>query len=127
MHEGEDCPRCDGSGFRPRKRCAGCGEPAGRPSEGGQANDDSAFNNFKVKKAGSNKAVDGTMSYFFGDNSLTLFPDAPLEPNTTYKAVVKGGKHGVKSADGGKLSGVDDPSATFKNGNVSWTFTTGAT
>ena len=36
-HEGEDCPRCDGSGYRPRKRCAGCGEPAGRPSRGGKA------------------------------------------------------------------------------------------
>jgi hypothetical protein len=34
-HEGEECPRCDGSGFRPRKHCAGCGEPSGRPSEGG--------------------------------------------------------------------------------------------
>ena len=36
-HEGEDCPRCDGSGYRPRRRCAGCGEPAGRPSQGGKA------------------------------------------------------------------------------------------
>lgn len=36
-HEGEDCPRCDGSCYRPRKRCAGCGEPSGKPSEGGQA------------------------------------------------------------------------------------------
>ncbi len=36
-HEGEDCPRCDGSGFRPRKHCAGCGEPSGRPSQGGKA------------------------------------------------------------------------------------------
>ena len=36
-HEVEDCPRCDGSGYRLRKRCAGCGEPAGRPSEGGKA------------------------------------------------------------------------------------------
>ena len=34
--EGEDCPRCDGSGYRPRRRCAGCGEPAGRPSQGGK-------------------------------------------------------------------------------------------
>jgi hypothetical protein len=35
--EGEDCPRCHGAGFRLRKHCAGCGEPAGRPSEGGKA------------------------------------------------------------------------------------------
>ena len=34
-HEGVECPRCDGSGLRPRKRCAGCGVPAGRPSQGG--------------------------------------------------------------------------------------------
>ena len=25
-HEGDKCPRCDGSGYRPRKRCVGCGE-----------------------------------------------------------------------------------------------------
>ncbi len=36
-HEGEDCSRRDGSGYRPRKHCAGCGEPPGRPSEGGRA------------------------------------------------------------------------------------------
>ena len=36
-HEGEGCPRCDGSGYRPRSRCAGCSEPAGRPSQGGKA------------------------------------------------------------------------------------------
>jgi hypothetical protein len=27
-HEGEGCPRCDGSGMRPRRVCAGCGETA---------------------------------------------------------------------------------------------------
>ena len=27
-HEGDGCLRCDGSGYRPRKRCVGCGEPA---------------------------------------------------------------------------------------------------
>jgi hypothetical protein len=34
QHEGEECRRCNGSGFRPAKRCAGCGEAAGSPSEG---------------------------------------------------------------------------------------------
>jgi hypothetical protein len=33
QHEGEGCPRCDGSGFRPLKYCAGCGEPAGSISQ----------------------------------------------------------------------------------------------
>lgn len=33
-HEGEECPRCDGSSIRPRKHCAGCGEAAGSVSEG---------------------------------------------------------------------------------------------
>lgn len=36
-HEGEECPRCNGLGFRPRKHCAGCGDPSGCPSEGGRA------------------------------------------------------------------------------------------
>src|SRR5215207_11058889 len=36
-HEGGDCPRCDGSGYRLRKYCAGCGEPSSKPSEGGRA------------------------------------------------------------------------------------------
>jgi predicted amidophosphoribosyltransferase len=36
-HEGENCPRCDASGYRQRRYCAGCGEPAGRPSRGGKA------------------------------------------------------------------------------------------
>ena len=33
-HEGEDCPRCDGSGFRPLKHCAECNEAAGSVSRG---------------------------------------------------------------------------------------------
>ena len=36
-HEGEECPRCDGSGYRPRRHCEGCAEPSGRPSQGGKA------------------------------------------------------------------------------------------
>jgi hypothetical protein len=36
-HQGKECPRCDGTGYRPREVCAGCGEPAkslllGRPA-----------------------------------------------------------------------------------------------
>ncbi len=33
-YEGEECPRCDGSGFRPRKHCEECGEPSGSISQG---------------------------------------------------------------------------------------------
>ena len=36
-HEGAGCPRCDGSGYKPRKCCAECGAPAERPSQGGKA------------------------------------------------------------------------------------------
>ena len=36
-HEGERCPRCDGSGHRSRVYCAECGQPAGKPSQGGNA------------------------------------------------------------------------------------------
>jgi hypothetical protein len=36
-HKGEDCSRRDGSGYRPRKHCAGCGEPAGWPGGRGKA------------------------------------------------------------------------------------------
>ena len=36
-HESEECPRCDGSGFGPRRHCAGCGEPSGKPSQDGKA------------------------------------------------------------------------------------------
>ena len=35
--KGERCPRCNGSGYRHSKHCVGCGEPAGRPSQGGKA------------------------------------------------------------------------------------------
>ena len=35
--EGAECPKCGGSGFRERKRCVGCGVPAGRPSLGDKA------------------------------------------------------------------------------------------
>ena len=33
-HEGEECLRCDGSGYRERRRCARYGEPSGSVSEG---------------------------------------------------------------------------------------------
>jgi len=33
-HDQEGCARCDGSGFRPLKRCTGCGDPAGIISQG---------------------------------------------------------------------------------------------
>lgn len=31
---GDECPKCDGTGYRERKRCEKCGEPSGRISEG---------------------------------------------------------------------------------------------
>ncbi len=33
-HDGKECPRYDGSGYRPRKYCAECGEPAGSIIQG---------------------------------------------------------------------------------------------
>jgi hypothetical protein len=36
-HEGQDCLRCNGNGYRPRGHCARCGQPAGRPGQGGKA------------------------------------------------------------------------------------------
>ena len=36
LHEGRDCLRCDGSGYRPRICCAECCQPPGRPSQGGK-------------------------------------------------------------------------------------------
>jgi hypothetical protein len=35
--KGDECPKCGGSGLRERKRCARCGVPAGRPSQGDKA------------------------------------------------------------------------------------------
>ena len=31
---GDKCPKCDGTGYRERKRCEKCGEPSERISEG---------------------------------------------------------------------------------------------
>ena len=31
---GDECTKCDGTGYRERKRCEKCGEPSGRISEG---------------------------------------------------------------------------------------------
>ena len=33
---GKDCPKCNGTGYRECKYCAGCGEPSGRIFEGGR-------------------------------------------------------------------------------------------
>ena len=33
-HEGEDCPRCGGTGRRPVKVCVACSEPGGSVSAG---------------------------------------------------------------------------------------------
>jgi hypothetical protein len=80
---------------------------------------------FKLHKDGSKKAVPSHLAYYFNEERLELVPEDALEPNTTYKATIEGkGKNGIRSLEGGKLGGVDDPSATFEDGKVSWTFTT---
>ena len=55
---------------------------------------------------------------------LYIFPTNPLKPETTYQIILKGGKNGLKSRDGGQLGKPTDPSVQFKNGNVIWTFRT---
>ena len=88
---------------------------------------DTLNDNVKLKKAGSRKAIG------FLTSISTFVPEGhkyerdtikALKPNTTYKVIVDGGLDGVRSLEAGKLGGVDDSSATFRNGNVVWTFKT---
>jgi Big-like domain-containing protein len=81
---------------------------------------------FYLKKPGSKAVIPAAGTFDPGPDIATPNPDADLDPGTTYTAYVKGGKKGVKSADGQKLGGTADPTATFKKGKVSWTFTTQA-
>ncbi len=77
---------------------------------------------FKLTKAGSNEPVPAKVKYFPDSKAAVLLPTGELEPGA-YEATVVGGKKGVKSAKGAKLSGVDDPTASFEGSKVVWTFT----
>jgi Bacterial Ig-like domain len=85
----------------------------------------SVFENVKLKKAGARRAIDMSLTYYFVEKKVEGTPYVPLKPNTTYKVIVDGGRDGVRSVDGGKLGGVDDPSARFRDGKVYWSFKTG--
>lgn len=52
------------------------------------------------------------------------FPEKDLRPDTVYQVVAGGRQDGVRGTDGGKLGGMDDPTARFKDGNVIWSFRT---
>ena len=92
-----------------------------------EMNTDTLFfeGNIKLKKLGARRAVSFfVQGYNHVEDKYEAQTAGPLKPNTTYKVIVDGGLDGVRSADGGKLGGVDDASATFKKGNVVWTFKT---
>lgn len=80
--------------------------------------------NITLKKQGTSTAVPMFSTYVAADDTWTGYPQKRLQPDTVYKVVVEGGRDGVRSKDGGKLRGVDDPSAGFKDGNVLWFFRT---
>lgn len=81
-------------------------------------------NNIKLKKKGARKAVPMFGSYTYASDVFEGYPERILQPDTIYQVVVDGGADGVRSVDGGKLGGVENPSARFKDGNVVWSFRT---
>jgi hypothetical protein len=90
-----------------------------------EMNLDTLNENVKVKRVGARRALATTGGLYTHDpDTFEVFLANPLEPNTSYKVIVDGGLDGVRSVDGGKLGGVDDPSARFRDGKVFWTFTT---
>ena len=76
---------------------------------------------FKLKNLSSGKLVPAQVTYDPATKQATLDPDFSLDLRK-YKAIIVGGRNGVKAADDGKLGGVSDPSARFKRGKVGWTF-----
>ena len=65
-HEGEECPRCDGSGYRPRKLCAGCGEAAKVLQAARAAKSWEEARTLPLYCAGCNPRFAGTgLSFFF--------------------------------------------------------------
>ena len=65
-NEGEECPRCDGSGYRPRKLCAGCGEAAKVLQAARAAKSWEEARTLPLYCAGCNPRFAGTgLSFFF--------------------------------------------------------------
>lgn len=90
-------------------------------------NTETVYPNIKLKKKGARKAVPMQFStYVSADDTWTGYPAKLLQVDTVYQVIVDGGRDGVRSVDGAKLGGVDDPSARFKDGNVLWSFRTAA-
>jgi hypothetical protein len=58
----------------------------------------------------------------YDGTTATLNPDIDLTLGKTYKAIIVGGKSGVRGADDEKLGGVQVFAAKFKEGKVFWTF-----
>jgi hypothetical protein len=81
------------------------------------------YPNITLKKKGARKAVPN-LSTYTPDDVYTGYPQKRLQADTVYQVIVDGGRDGVRAKDGGKLGGVDDPSARFKDGNVIWSFRT---
>jgi hypothetical protein len=82
------------------------------------------YPNITLKKKGARKAVPKLSTYTSADDVYTGYPQKRLQPDTVYQVIVDGGRDGVRTKDGGKLGGVDDPNARFKDGNVIWSFRT---
>lgn len=77
---------------------------------------------FYLKQQDSSAVVPAQVTYHATTKTATLNPDADLAYGATYTAYVKGGRLGVKGADDQRLGGTTDPTATFANAKVSWTF-----
>ena len=84
---------------------------------------DTVFRDIRLKKKGARRAVGVTDVYTFASDTWAGFPHKPLQP-AVYQVVVEGGRYGVRGENGGKLGGVDDPSARFRVGDVVWSFRT---
>jgi hypothetical protein len=60
--------------------------------------------NFTLTKDSDGSSVAASVSYDPSTNKATLNPDAPLDPQSTYTATIKGGTDGVKDSSGNPLA-----------------------